>query len=55
MRYDAHSPLCKEADKAVRILKRLFSESFRCVEHTVGRILDFKEAVDEGSEENIRN
>lgn len=55
MRYDAHSSLCKEADKAVRILKRLFSESFRCVEHTVGRIWDFKEAVDEGSKENIRH
>lgn len=55
VRYDTHLPQLKEAVKTVRILKRVLSESFRCLENIVDSILNFKETVDEGCEENIIN
>lgn len=49
---DAHLPRWKEVAKAVRILKRVYSERVRGLEHTVGRMLYCEEAVDEEGEGN---
>lgn len=45
--------ICLSGRELSRILRRALSECLRCLEHTAGRIVDFKEAVDEASEENI--
>lgn len=42
----------REVAKAVRILKRVYSEHVRGLEHTVGRMLYCEEAADEGGEGN---